>query len=633
MIELKDILINARQESHRMRHHYIGVEHLVIALLEIKGGLLPTLISEFGLTAEYTIEAIRRKAGKGSKHRLWAGMPNSPRAEVILTVAQELAFEEERETISERDLLLAILDEYESLPLRVLASLGVTQAPLAERARTLQANNATHQSFVTVELASDFDEQLDNEALFVLRYMFQDYPRIRVNTRLYGGYTEALLLVVTPLREDGREDASVVVKIGLTDGILDEAQRYERYVKNTLPPMTARLEDKPVAPEMSDLAGLKYTFLTDDNGQPRNLRSVLLSGENDGLGAWLHSALYDTFAPNWWAQSRPYRFEAWQEYDPLLPPVLTLDYSEIDPLPENTLIVKFPIRRNRLHNLEYGQTVAIDNFVVYKVDKRKNSLTLALGHGGTRAIQIEIHGINFDSDTYYRGELVERLVGRVNTTRQEHILQAARELSPDFDLREALLKNSLGLRIPNPFIAYQRILDRIIMGSISTIHGDLHAGNIMLGTNSSALLIDFAQAREGHTLFDWATLEVSLLVELLTPFLTDRWESVRGLLPYLYGITHRERLPDTDPNIMYAVQSMFDLRDIVFQRLAIKSKWEEYWAALAIVALRAVTWHTLTIPQRRLMTYVSGLAMSELDHLTPPGDNTPDATEFTNHTT
>ena len=64
-IALKDILINARQESFRMQHYYLGVEHLFIGLLDIQGGLTVSLLEERGLTTEYVVDAIRRKAGTG----------------------------------------------------------------------------------------------------------------------------------------------------------------------------------------------------------------------------------------------------------------------------------------------------------------------------------------------------------------------------------------------------------------------------------------------------------------------------------------------------------------------------------------------------------------------------------------
>src|SRR5688572_16327749 len=94
LISLKDILISARQESHRMRHYFLGVEHLFIALLEIKSGLTTTILNEQGFTPDYVIDAIRRKAGKGSRHRLWAGIPNTPRTDVILGIAQDIARED-----------------------------------------------------------------------------------------------------------------------------------------------------------------------------------------------------------------------------------------------------------------------------------------------------------------------------------------------------------------------------------------------------------------------------------------------------------------------------------------------------------------------------------------------------------
>lgn len=43
---LRDILINARQESIRMQHYYIGVEHLFIGMLALQNGLTGALIEE-----------------------------------------------------------------------------------------------------------------------------------------------------------------------------------------------------------------------------------------------------------------------------------------------------------------------------------------------------------------------------------------------------------------------------------------------------------------------------------------------------------------------------------------------------------------------------------------------------------
>jgi hypothetical protein len=629
MIELKDILINARQESHRMRHYYLGIEHLFIALLEIKGGLTSAILADDGISAEYVIDAIRRKAGKGSQHRLWAGIQDTPRAEVVMSIAQEIAQENQRNNITERDLLIAILDENDSLPIRVITAMGIDLAIFSEKARTRKIAEHVSQTFVMVEFAPNFGTEVSKDELFILRRMFHGYAKVRVETRLTGGYTTATLLVVTPIHVDNRQDAPVVVKIGETDAIQDEALRYERYVKNTLPPLTARLEDRPTAPETSDLAALKYTLLTDDNGEPTNLREVIRHWSGQKLGEWIQQNLYANFGTNWWTQNRPYRFEVWQEYDWTLPPVLTLDYVHMPNPPENAHYIKFPVKRARLNRLEYGETVVIDNFVVYKVDKENKSITLALGqNNNNRALQIEVRGIDFNEDTYYRGEIVERIVGRVWKTRIEQLNYFVRVLEPSFDVRDNSIRAG-NHKLPNPLIHYSDLLNKTIMGTMSTIHGDLHIGNIMLGQNDNALLIDFAHARDGHTVFDWATLEISLISQLLSPYLSDRWQSVDELVPYLVGITNIQKMPTQNPDIADDLQAIRNVRFIVGECLHHGRQWMEYWVALAFVALRAVGWESMSVPQRRLMLYISALALSEIEHDdsgTGSGTQVPDKT-------
>jgi hypothetical protein len=259
-----------------MRHYYLGVEHLFIALLEIKGGLAAGILTDQGFSPEYVVDAIRRKLGKGTQQIVKAGMPNTPRTEVVLALAQEIALETaRRSTIHERDLLIAILDEGENVPVRVLIALGLDIDTLRQEARTREAESGINQMYLRFVFAAGVDTELSQDQMFVIRRMFYGYKEVRIETVLTGGYTSSQLLVVTPVKQDGRAEAPVVIKIGSTDVILDEAQRYERYVKGTLPPLTARLEDRPVAPDTCDLAALKYTFLADEEGNPRDMRGSI----------------------------------------------------------------------------------------------------------------------------------------------------------------------------------------------------------------------------------------------------------------------------------------------------------------------------------------------------------------------
>lgn len=618
-IALKDILISARQEAYRMRHFYLGAEHLFIALLEIKGGLASSILQEHGLTPEYVIDAIRRKLGKGSKHRLWAGIPNTPRADVLLGIANDLALENSRDEINERDLLVAILEENDSIPIRVLKALGLTDsAALATAARTYTLNRDSQHPYVKIDFGPDFgsEETLSKEQSFILRRMFYGYAQIRVERRLTGGHTKATLLVVTPMHADNREDATVIVKIDSVDTILDEAQRYESHIKSTLPPLTARLEDKPVAPETSDLAAIKYTMVADSDRIPADLRTTLKAWEPSRLGEWLQEALFPAFGRIWWQQNRPYRFQVWREYDWLLPPILTLELTRDKQLPPNGQVLKFPIKRSKLNALEYGDVVAVENFIVQKIYPERSAILLAVGHGteAATAYKIEVRGLDLARDTYYRGEVVEQIIGRVWKTRNEQLIHAIRALEPDFDLDTDKL--SVGdedfEKLPNPIKTYESLLDSHINGSLSTIHGDLHLGNIMVGPNNSAFLIDFAHTRDGHTIFDWATLETSLLSDLVMPAAGQSWDDARKVVRHLYEMNRNHERLDADSPITKALAPIIAIRDIVRKCLSVPDHWAEYYVAMTLCSLRAISWETMPVESRRLLYLVAALSLHEL---------------------
>jgi hypothetical protein len=612
-IELKEILIGARLESTRMRHYYLGIEHLFIAMLDIKGSLTATLISEANNKPEYVIDSIRQKVGKGSRNLLWPGITNTPRTEVVLGIADEIVKMRGTGSITERELLIAILEEGESIVIHVLKALNVDVQVLRDKAKTRNALRGATQTFTTIEPTPQFGAPLSSDESFILRKMFNGYAKLRLETRLQGGYSNSTLMVVTPVHADDREDASVVVKIGQHDAIYDEAQRYDRHVKGTLPPITARLEDTVITPQITDLAALKYTLITDSNGRASDVRAVVNTWDGERLARWLSEKLYASFGPKWWIQNRSYRFEAWQEYDWVLPPTLTLQLIKTDTKPEDAHSIRFPVKRANLSKLEHGEKVVIENFIVHRVDREHGSITLALGQSGgstTRPYQIKVQGINFEEDTYFRNELVDMIVGSIWRTRNDELQDAARELDPDFALRTGVIK--LGeISLYNPLVAYTILLDAPVIGSLSTIHGDLHMGNILIGENEIALLIDFGHTRDGHTLSDWATLEVSLLSELLSPYLDDTWASVQRLLPYLIRLNSNAKTSPAPDEIEARLRPIVRLRQIVYSCLERKNHWEEYYVGLALLALRAMTWETLSVPQRRLMFAVSALAVTE----------------------
>ncbi|MDZ4765493.1 MAG: Clp protease N-terminal domain-containing protein [Chloroflexota bacterium] len=486
----RDIEISARQESARMRHHYLGVEHYFIGLLDLSDGLLGRLLDLHGVTPDYVRDTLRRYMGRGARKRQrFVGNPSTPRAALMLNLAYEIARDAKRDEPNERDILLAILEEGDSIPIRILRRLNIAIDELARQANADSSGSFPRPSILKLDFSPAFDSSsgLNEEHVFILRRMFNTYATLRIERQLTGGYSGALVLLVTPIQADGAEDASVVVKIADAASILDEERRYNQYVRNTLPPLTARLEDKTTA-EIFDVAGLKYTFVPDHSGGATSMRVLAREMGAAQLGTWLKEQLFPYFGKNWWMQRRSYRFQVWEEYDWLLPPLLTLDYvsdEEAKAAKSLSLVVDKQIQRGRAEGIEYGALVGVHHFVVQRIYREKRMIQLSLGLNTSetiyRAYPILIRNVDIAAGGYFHTEMIERQYGRIWKTRRDSFFEALSQLAADFDPRGSDIPITNTIALPNPILTYDNLLDRQVDGTLSRIHGDLHLGNILRG--------------------------------------------------------------------------------------------------------------------------------------------------------
>jgi len=124
--EAKQILALARQESENLQHFYLGVEHIFIALTKVENGVTQSALQQTNLDPKQVRDAIRRFVGTGDGHRYWEGIKLTPRCNAVLKLASEGARMNKEALIEEKDLLLAILEEGESIPVRVLQKMSVS---------------------------------------------------------------------------------------------------------------------------------------------------------------------------------------------------------------------------------------------------------------------------------------------------------------------------------------------------------------------------------------------------------------------------------------------------------------------------------------------------------------------------
>jgi hypothetical protein len=620
-ILLRDIQIYARQSAIQMSHYYIGVEHLFLALLQIQGGIAASIFEMHGVRIDQLLEGIHKRLGKPAAQRLWVGVPDTPRTEMVLDMAREVALDSDLKEVTERELLFAILSEGDSLPTRVLKKMGVDLERLAESV----LNHETMNDALPPDIAVMFSQEVANnqapnrEQQFLLRRMFPDHSGIRVERRLTG-FSSALVLVVTPIRPEGGEDAPIVVKIDQLDNIQDEYNRYQTFVKAALPLQTARLEDAPTTPEGTQLAGIKYTLVSQGvDGIPQDLRNRVSELGTAGLSRLIREQLYSEFNRTWWQQKRPFTFPVWKEYDWLLPPLLTLDYVPLDHPAPNVHLIRNPVNRAKLklklRELRPGDFVALENFVVQRVNYETDGVRLAAGAGTEaekRAYKIDVRAVDPQVADFHRGFTVERMIGQVVKTRDDLLIESLEKLEPDFSPRARWIPLDM-LQIPNPLLHYGDLLDRMVNGSFSRIHGDLHLGNIVIGPKDTPWLIDFSATRDGHTLFDWATLEVSLLGDVIMPQVGDSWQNARQVLVYLAAMGAQMPVTHMKTDVFIGMSAISSLREIVHDCLTNPDDMLEYLIALGLCALRAITFPGMSLGGRRLMFLLSGLTLMELN--------------------
>jgi hypothetical protein len=70
--------------------------------------------------------------------------------------------------------------------------------------------------------------------------------------------------------------------------------------------------------------------------------------------------------------------------------------------------------------------------------------------------------------------------------------------------------------LPDPLAVLPERMAEQVSGTRSPIHGDLNLENVLVGPGGFVWLIDFANTRDGHPLFDFAHLAAEIVAHVLT---------------------------------------------------------------------------------------------------------------------
>lgn len=126
------LLEGAIEEATRLRHNFIGTEHIFNALTRIPGSPATRMLMETGLEPREVRNTIRREVGAGDD-MVSDSPPLTPRSHRVLAMAVYLADDAGDRFVTEEQLLLALLQEGEGIAARALVKLGVDVVEWIER--------------------------------------------------------------------------------------------------------------------------------------------------------------------------------------------------------------------------------------------------------------------------------------------------------------------------------------------------------------------------------------------------------------------------------------------------------------------------------------------------------------------
>ena len=135
------VLSLAHQEAERMRHNYIGTEHLLLGLIREEGGVGGRVLRELGLEANRVQEIVERLSGPGQYRG--GKLDLSPGVQQVLEFAVDEAQRLGHHYIGTEHLLLGLVRHGEGIAMDVLRKLGVTPEQIRRQTRRIMQESAT----------------------------------------------------------------------------------------------------------------------------------------------------------------------------------------------------------------------------------------------------------------------------------------------------------------------------------------------------------------------------------------------------------------------------------------------------------------------------------------------------------
>lgn len=569
MIDYRTLRQYAETESVRLNHYYLGVEHLVIALLSQPTSLLSQALHQQGVHPAYVSYRLTDALGQTLDRRYWEGFQQSPRYNRVFDAALAKA---SNQAPREIEILESLLEDGASFPIRVWNELDIDLEKLWHDVHTPKQPESDDTSLPTISTQI----ALRREECALLEQCFKEYTEIQVLAEFANMHSPGRYFLVQPLQGD-IPAALNIVKFADARSIMQEKHQLDLLSENL--PATALPTVIDFRLDTSGQHGLLRYLLAEAGETVEDLLGLCRRDATSRVSDIMSNTLLDDFYKLWWEDRSRYRFGLWREYDLILPPTLVINYRsggsnrDIYPLQEIS----------HMGDLAVGMNVTLRDFNCHQHLHHRQAVVLSAGRDPeavNRSSQIEVRDIpDRKLVGITEGQSVGKIGGVIIETRETLLINLLKSLEPPFDSHDYVVESPLG-DFPNPILALDDLLTHEVDGYLTRICGALTLGNIVTDENSSVMLLDYRQTRQGHLLFDWAMLEMSIITDYLAEKIDTSWDAAWELGEAFLALNEHE-FPTG------ALQLIETIRNIAGRYLSTLTEWQEYHAALCLIGLGA----------------------------------------------
>ena len=121
----QQVLALARKEADRLKHNYVGTEHLLLGLIKLGQGVAVNVLQKMGLDLDTVRQEVEKEVGGGKDQKAGGNIPYTPRVKKVLSLSAKEAKALNHTYVGTEHMLLGLLREGDGVAAKVLRNLEV----------------------------------------------------------------------------------------------------------------------------------------------------------------------------------------------------------------------------------------------------------------------------------------------------------------------------------------------------------------------------------------------------------------------------------------------------------------------------------------------------------------------------